>query len=198
MQEQDSIATRQSLLARLKDVEDQESWRDFFDTYWELIYRVAIKCGLSDADAQDVVQETVLSVARKIEGFVYDPEVCSFRTWMLRLTRWRVTDRLRRRQRIESRLAPALDESLEDSGFDWDTYWETEWKEHLLRVAMARVRTRTNLKDVQIYELAANKGWSTIKIANSLKINRGQVYLAKHRVAKLLKKELGKLAETEI
>jgi DNA-directed RNA polymerase specialized sigma24 family protein len=79
MSEPDSIATRQSLLARLKDVEDQESWRDFFETYWEPIYRVALKHGLNDADAQELVQETVISVARKIEGFVYDPKVCKSR-----------------------------------------------------------------------------------------------------------------------
>ena len=40
-------------LARLQDLTDQESWKDFFDTYWRLIYSVAIKSGLSDAEAQD-------------------------------------------------------------------------------------------------------------------------------------------------
>jgi serine/threonine protein kinase len=55
-----------------------------------------------------------------------------------------------------------------------------------------------NLRDVQIYELAAKKGWSTLKIAKSLRINRGQVYLAKHRVSKLLKKEIAQLAQAEL
>jgi DNA-directed RNA polymerase specialized sigma24 family protein len=45
--------------------EDQASWRDFFNTYWKFIYGVAIKSGLSDSEAEDVVQETVLSVAKK-------------------------------------------------------------------------------------------------------------------------------------
>jgi hypothetical protein len=76
----DSIATRQSLLYRLRNSADETSWREFFDTYWNLIYRVARKAGLSDAEAQDVVQETVISVAQRIEGFVYDPQVCSFRS----------------------------------------------------------------------------------------------------------------------
>ena len=50
------IPTRWSLICRLKDWNDQVGWREFFDTYWKLIYSVAIKAGLTDAEAQDVVQ----------------------------------------------------------------------------------------------------------------------------------------------
>jgi len=52
------------LLSRLKDWRDDASWQEFFDTYWRLIYGVARKAGLSDAEAQDIVQETVFSVVR--------------------------------------------------------------------------------------------------------------------------------------
>jgi len=45
------IPTRQSLLSRLKRWDDQESWRDFFDTYWKFFNSVAVKSGLSDDDA---------------------------------------------------------------------------------------------------------------------------------------------------
>jgi len=62
------IPTRQSLLGRLKDWNDQESWQVFFDTYWRLIYNTAMKAGLNDAEAQDVVQETILSVSKKVSS----------------------------------------------------------------------------------------------------------------------------------
>jgi len=39
---QDSQATRWSLLARLKNWEDQQSWRKFFDTYWRLKHRTPL------------------------------------------------------------------------------------------------------------------------------------------------------------
>ena len=48
------MPTRRSLLSRLKNREDQESWQDFFDTYWKLVYGVAIKAGLTDQEAQEV------------------------------------------------------------------------------------------------------------------------------------------------
>jgi len=72
---QSFLPTRRSLLSRIRDWDDQESWRRFFDTYWRLIYNTAVKAGLSDAEAQDVVQETILTVAKKIKEFHYDPTV---------------------------------------------------------------------------------------------------------------------------
>ena len=99
------IPTRRSLLSRLKNWDDQASWQRFFDTYWRLIHGVALKAGLTQTEAQDVVQETVISVAKHLPCFRYDPKVCSFKTWMLRLTRWRIIDQLRKRlptgQRID-------------------------------------------------------------------------------------------------
>ena len=55
------IPTRWSLISRLKDWDDRESWKNFFDTYWKLIYGAAIKAGLSDVEAEEVVQETVIT-----------------------------------------------------------------------------------------------------------------------------------------
>ena len=78
----DFIPTRQSLLTRLKSWDDQESWREFFDTYWNLIYGLALKSGLTEAEAQDAVQETLVAVARKMPGFNYDPAIGSFKSWL--------------------------------------------------------------------------------------------------------------------
>ena len=66
------IPTRRSLLGRLKNWDDREGWEDFFNTYWKLIYSVALKAGLSDAEAQDVVQETLVTVAKKVGQFKSD------------------------------------------------------------------------------------------------------------------------------
>jgi len=101
-----SFATRRSLLSRLKQSDAQESWRQFFDTYWRLIYTTALKAGLIDAEAQEVVQETVLTVFRKIKSFQYDPAVGSFKGWMLTIVRWRIADQFRKRQQHEQPLHP--------------------------------------------------------------------------------------------
>ena len=82
----DLIPTRRSLLSRLRDLGDQESWSDFFHLYWRLIYEVALKAGLGDAEAQEVVQETVISVAKQMPGFRYDPARGRFKGWLLQIT----------------------------------------------------------------------------------------------------------------
>src|SRR5262245_58573376 len=90
MNQNDFIPTRHSLLNRMKDWGDQASWQDFFDTYWKFIYGVAIKAGLSDAEAQDVVQETVVTVAKKIQDFQVDAKRGSFKAWLVHTTKWRI------------------------------------------------------------------------------------------------------------
>jgi len=58
---------------------------------------VAIKAGLNDAEAQEVVQETIVAVAKQM-GFKYDPKIGSFKGWLLHLTRWRIADKMRKRR----------------------------------------------------------------------------------------------------
>src|SRR5690606_23355846 len=91
------LRTRESLLVRLKSWDDQESWADFFQTYWRLIYSAALKAGLNDAQAQDVVQDTIIVVAKKMKDFTYDRAMDSFKGWLLYLTRKRIALEYRRK-----------------------------------------------------------------------------------------------------
>src|SRR5438045_9765149 len=101
------IPTRKSLLTRLKRWDDHDSWRDFFNTYWKLIYGVAIKAGLSHGEAEEVVQETVLAVARSIAAFKYNPAVCAFKSWLLQVTRSKIANQYARRNRGVWTVEPA-------------------------------------------------------------------------------------------
>src|SRR5881409_1633997 len=92
------IPTRATLIDRLKDWQDQSTWQEFFDTYWKLIYGVARKAGLTDPEAQDVVQETMVSVAKHIPNFKYDPAIGTFKAWLLNMTRWRIVAQFRQRR----------------------------------------------------------------------------------------------------
>src|SRR5262252_7523567 len=94
-----AIPTRYSLLSRLQNRDDDESWKDFFETYWRFIYSVAIKSGLTEPEAQDVVQETVISVAKHIRKFKRDRSLGSFKGWLRNIIRWRIADQLEQRDR---------------------------------------------------------------------------------------------------
>jgi len=101
-------ATRRSLIEKLADWEDQRTWEEFYQTYWRLIFSVSRKAGLSEDVAFDVVQETVLTVAKQWrEGQKYDPAKGSFKNWLLNITRWRIADQFRKIQRNPAAFSPA-------------------------------------------------------------------------------------------
>src|SRR5215467_3148687 len=95
------LQTRSSLLDRLKTGDDSESWREFYRTYGGLIRFFAQKSGLTADEAEEVVQETAIGVARHLPEFTYDPKVCRFKTWLLNLARWRIQDQIRKRRSNE-------------------------------------------------------------------------------------------------
>ncbi|HNQ88637.1 MAG TPA: sigma-70 family RNA polymerase sigma factor [Verrucomicrobiota bacterium] len=196
------LPTRHSLLSRLKDQEDQESWRDFFETYWRLIYEVALKAGLTETEAEEVVQETVICVSRKIGEFKTDPARGSFKAWLMHLTRWRIADQFRKRSpRLEPLPSPSgngtqtdVEERLPDLADDGlEPIWDAEWEKSLLRAAREKVVEKASPRQLQLFDLHVTQGLSVTRVAQMLKVTAMQVYLAKHRVGRLLQKEVARL-----
>lgn len=193
--EDELIPTRTTLIHRLKNWQDQSSWQDFFDTYWKLIYGVAIKGGLTKTEAQDVVQETMLSVAKHMPKFKYDRKIGSFKAWLLNMTRWRMIDQLRKRgYPIDSRIEHKL---TDQSDSDLEKLWDAEWEKNLFDAAITKVKRRLDPQKYQIFDFYVNKQWMPDKVAKTFGISVNQVYLAKHRVVELIKEEVKRL-EAEI
>jgi len=196
------IPTRYSLLSRLQNWDDQESWKDFFDTYWRLIYSVALKAGLSEQEAQDVVQETVICVAKDIHKFKRDRTLGSFKGWLRNITRWRIADQLRKRMPDsvgEKTIAECPLEEIPDcDAHSLDLLWEEEWQQNLFDAAIERVKRQVKEEQYQIFDLYAVKKWPVGKVAKTLGISAGRVYLAKHRVAALIKKEIQRLENRRV
>src|SRR5882724_11461952 len=99
--EHSSIQTRPSLLDRLKTGDNTESWQEFYRVYGKLVRDFAIQAGLNDTEADEVVQETAIAMARHLPGFRYDPKVCRFKTWLLNQSSWRIKDQIKKRRRTE-------------------------------------------------------------------------------------------------
>ncbi len=192
--------TRYSLLSRLQNWDDQDSWRNFFDAYWRLIYSVAIKSGLTETEAQEVVQETVISVAKDISKFKREREFGSFRGWLRNVTRWRIADQLRKRTQMcradiansDTGMDP-LAQIADPGGEKLEAVWDEEWRTNLLETAVERVRNRVREEHYQIFDLYVLRGWTVREVAETLGVSSGQVYLAKHRVAAQVRKEVREL-----
>src|SRR6185503_6096572 len=74
--------TSPTLLGRLRHDElNDAAWDEFIDHYGRHIYRWCRQWGLQNADAEDVTQDMLLKLARKLRDFAYDPK-SSFRGWL--------------------------------------------------------------------------------------------------------------------
>ncbi len=193
----ESLQTRASLLSRLKNWDDADSWQDFANTYERLIYSTAMRAGLTDSEAKDVLQEVLLSVAKTIDEFKSDPARGTFKGWLLNLTRWRITDQFRKRPNLPpnsdkkaSDDTPTVERIPDNSQDVLAGIWESEWKQSLLEAAVARLRRRAKPREFQIFDLYALRNWPGSQVAKELGVNLGQIYLVNHRLRKILRKEL--------
>jgi RNA polymerase sigma-70 factor (ECF subfamily) len=131
--------------------------------------------------------------------FKYDSASGSFKGWLLRATGWRITDQFRKRQRgidQQNSESPAdegtatIDRVPDPAGLALEVAWDEEWDKNLMEAATDRIKRRVDPKQYQIFDLHVFKGWSVSKVARTLNVNPGRVYLAKHRITHLIKKEI--------
>lgn len=196
------LATRASLLGRLKEFDNQPSWQEFFNTYWRLVFSTARKAGLTPEEAQDAVQDTFVAVAKNIGGFRYDPAKCSFKSWLLLITRQRIIWQLRKRPPVAASSGRLTDdttrtatiERIPDPANDLlDCIWEAEWQKNLMAAALEQVKRAVSPRQFQIFDLHVLQNWPASEVTRTLHVNVGQVYLAKHRVSALLRKTVRSL-----
>jgi RNA polymerase sigma-70 factor (ECF subfamily) len=168
---------------------------------------------LTEVEAQEVVQEVMIASVKKMPGFTYEPGKDSLKGWLLSVTRWKVADQFRKRQRVEAtggaptatretRALPANNDTartatadrVPDPGsLELDAIWEGEWRENLLRTALERMKQSVNPAHYEMYHLHVVQGLTPRETARALGVSRAAVYLAKHRVGRLLKKEIQRL-----
>jgi RNA polymerase sigma-70 factor (ECF subfamily) len=198
-------STRWSLIGRLKNWDDRTGWQQFFDCYWKLIYRTAIRSGLTESEAQEVVQETVLSVAKGVKEFEANPTLGSFKGWLLLIARRRVADQFRKRKPEDWQVRHAPDGSETGTGTtdripdpaqtQWENLWEEEWRNNLAEVALEAVKQQVSPKQYKIFYLHVLKRQPARTVGQALNVNLGQIYLAKHRISVLLKAEIKRQAK---
>lgn len=190
----DSVVTRPSLLARIKDTGDRRAWAEFVDLYAPMIHGYALKQGLQDADAADLTQEVLGKVARSAARLEYDPRRGTFRGWLFRVVRNELADlgaaRRRHRpgsgdtavkRRLEEQPAPSEDEVAA---------WEREYERQLFARACDQVRRDFQESTWQAFWLTAVHGRSGKEVAAVLGLSTAAVYLAKRRVTERLKHQI--------
>ncbi len=194
--------TRVTLLTRLRDGQDADAWREFFDLYGPVVYRFARNRGLQDADAADLMQDVLRSVARNAHRMEYDPKRGTFRGWLYTVTRNKIYNFLssqKNRPRASGdsdayerlQAAPAR----EEDGPDAD--WEREYQQRLTDRAMDQVKGEFQTATWQAFWGTAVEGKPAGEVGVGLKMSPGAVYVAKSRVLARLRDAVRKMVDEE-
>jgi RNA polymerase sigma factor (sigma-70 family) len=186
----DSLPTRASLLGRVRDPHDRPGWDEFYARYRSLILRLARRAGLTESEAEDALQDTMVAVAKQMPAFQYDPAKGSFKGWLTRIVQCRVVDQFRRRSR-----EPAVDETTLEQLASAEApaqaaAWDEEWRQHVLQQAIARTRAQVSARQFQLFDLFVLQQAGMPDIKRLLGVNAPQVYMAKLRVGAVFRREM--------
>jgi RNA polymerase sigma-70 factor (ECF subfamily) len=178
-------ATRASLLLRLRDRRDEAAWQEFIALYGPLVYGYARKQGLQDADAADLGQEILATVAAAVGRLEYDPERGSFRNWLFTLVRRKLLNwRAARRHRVNGSGDDAMQLLLDQwpAPNEAEQKWEKEWQQRLFTWACEQVRRDVSDLTWQAFWRTAVLGQPSKQVAVDLGLTATAVYLARRRV----------------
>jgi RNA polymerase sigma-70 factor (ECF subfamily) len=188
-------ATSASLLGRLRSQADQTAWDAFVERYRHMIYAWCRRRGLQDADAEDVTQEVLTILAEAMSSFEYDPAKGKFRNYLQVVTRRAVGHRALRNHREVSSGGVASQRLLKNlqAREALANRLQREFDQELLALAQERVARRVDPRTLQAFQLTAIEGLTGVEAAARLRMKVEAVYMARSRVQKLLRRELGKL-----
>lgn len=186
--------TRHSLILRLRDREDVESWREFVAIYEPVIYRVAVGRGLQHADAMELVQRVLLAVARAVDRFEPDSRRAKFRTWLYRITHNEFCKEyaISRKHRAtgDSAVQSLLDQhpGSESDPNAINEDFSMEFRRAVFRWAAAKVKPQVKPSTWQAFYRTSVDGASPDEVADELGLSVGAIYIARSRVMARLQK----------
>jgi len=198
MSEHDSsLHTRPSLLTRIRDIQDAESWSTFVDTYGPLVYRYARRQGLQDADAADITQEVMAEAARCLRTFEYQPERGRFRDWLGTVTGRQLAHFFAKQNRRLTATGAVLTDAVLDQSAapQAEAAWVDEFNGQVLQVALERIRPHFEARNWRAFERVWLENRSAADVASELNLPLDAIYVAKSRVLKRLREEILLLAE---
>ena len=187
--------TRASLLQRVRNAEDESSWQEFYDLYAPMVLAYARARGLDPDSAEEVMQECMASLARRMKTFEYSPEKGHFKGWVRTMVNRQVVSFIRKRREVHADTARL--NLLEDTHPSVSDAWDHAWHTQRLRYCLERVREQVDSHTYQAFTHYVLDEWPVEKVAKDLEMNTNQVYLAKSRITKMLKSRMLELLGDE-
>lgn len=189
--------THATLLARVAAGTDAAAWQEFCNRYATLIQGFAQRQGLQEADCDEVVQESLLALAKAMPNFEYDRSKGKFRSYLKTIVLHEIFRRSR--QKHGEVLLGEVDDEVAQAAADSEIerVWEAQWRQYHIRQAMSVIEMEYNEKDRAAFEAYAVAGREAAEVAAELALSVDQVYQAKSRIMKRLSQIIQQQVEEE-
>lgn len=196
--------TRITLLERLRKADAHAAWEDFYGIYGRPVLAFAMKCGLAEHDARDVLQETMLVLVRKMPEFRYDPAIGKFRNYLFTIVQKKCLAARRRAMRrgevsLETPSSedaqPLMERLLDEGSPNPSSALQMEWRTNLREEALRRLREdpTTQEQTFAVFRAYAIEGKPVGEVAARFKLTANNVYQIKNRMIRRLKEEIALL-----
>ena len=184
--------TSVSLLERLRGQAEETDWQRLVDLYTPLIRGWLRRHAPDLRDADDVVQDVLAVVVRRLPEFEHQ-RVGSFRRWLKSITVNCLRDHWKRQKHRpagtgDSDFLEVL-QQLEDPRSDLSRMWDEEHDRHVTRRLLQIIRPRFEATTWQAFERVALEGVSPDQAAAELGVTVNAVFIAKSRVLSALRQE---------
>lgn len=191
--------TRDSLIIQIQGPENREAWDEFTQIYRPVVYRMARSRGLQDADAEDLTQQVLMSVARALPQWQRNPN-SRFRHWLNRIAKNAILNALTRGRRTlgvgGSDFLNTI-KSLPQQISDIEAQIEHEYQRQLYRRAAEIVRSSVNEDTWIAFLNTVVEGESTEAVAARLGKTIGNVHAARSRLMRRLQTVVRELMEAD-
>lgn len=176
--------TTTALLAALHDSANAAAWEAFDQRYRPILVGFARSCGLSEHDAAELAQATIVRFIEQYREGKYDRERGRLGAWLVTIAKYRLLDLRRKASSMHITYGESAIVNLDDDRAVGDAY-ETQRRLAILREALKelRERTKTDPRTIRAFELLYYHGMTVQAVAADLGMQPQEVYLAKSRVA---------------
>ena len=197
------ITTNETLLQRVKNMDSHDAWKEFFDAYWGPIIRYCRKLGLSDAQAEEVLQETMVALMRIVPTFEYNSNKGRFRNFLLTIVHRKALACMRRVKRDSNEPWDEAIHAQINSTAPFETWVDGEneqhWKEAIRDEVVENLRndSRVEASTWAIFEAYVLSHQDASQVAVQYGVKENSVYQIKNRLMRRIKAEVARrLIET--
>ena len=189
---EDINRTRRTLLERLRDGSDEESWLEFVNTYKIYICVVISRMGVNDADTEDLAQQVMLKLWKLLPDFTYEGKK-RFRSYLSRVTKNVVHDFFRSRTAESKRIEKVYKDKLNQHEVpEIEHLIDEEWDKFVANLAFSNIRKSQKENAVTIFERVLN-GEDAEKVGLDYGLKKNSVHQTYKRVKDKIAEEIIRL-----